>query len=122
MCAAALANIEVMLKERIPDNALKVGKVLLQRLQDLARKFELIGEVRGKGLMIGVELVKNRKTKEPAVEQTVKVRDEMRERGILIGKGGTSRSVLRIQPPLIMTEEQANKVIDAFDASLRSVG
>lgn len=120
MCAAALANIQVMLEEKIPENALKVGKFMLERLQDLARKFDLIGDVRGRGLMIGVELVKDRKSREPAVEETVKVRDEMRKRGILIGKGGTSRSVLRIQPPLIMTEEQAHKVIDALDSSLRS--
>jgi 4-aminobutyrate aminotransferase-like enzyme len=120
MCAAALANIQVMLEERIPENALKVGKLMLERLQDLARKFDLIGDVRGKGLMIGVELVKDRKSKEPAVEETVKVRDEMRKRGVLVGKGGTSRNVLRIQPPLIMTEEQAHKVIDALDVSLQS--
>jgi len=121
MCAAALANIEVMLEEKIPENALKVGKFLLERLQDLARKFDLIGDVRGKGLMIGVELVKDRNSKEPAIEETVKVRDEMRKRGILIGKGGISRSVLRIQPPLIITEDQAHKVIDALGASLQSV-
>ena len=120
MCAAALANIEVMLEERIPENALKVGKFMIERLQDLARKFDLIGDVRGRGLMIGIELVKDRKSKEPAVEETVKVREEMRKRGILIGKGGTSRSVLRIQPPLIITEEQAKKVIDALGASLQS--
>ena len=120
MCAAALANIEVMLKEKLPENALKVGRFILERLQDLARKHDLIGDIRGRGLMIGIELVKDRKTKEPAVEQTVKVRDEMRRRGILIGKGGTSRSVLRIQPPLIITEEQAQHVIDALDASLQS--
>jgi 4-aminobutyrate aminotransferase-like enzyme len=122
MCAAALANIEVMLEERIPENALKVGTFMLERLQDLVRKFDLIGDVRGRGLMIGVELVKDRKSKEPAVEETVKVRDEMRKRGVLIGKGGTSRSVLRIQPPLIITEEQAHTVIDALDASLQSAG
>ena len=120
MCAAALANIEVMLEENIPDNALKVGKFLIERLQDLARKYSLIGDVRGKGLMIGIELVKERKSKEPAVDESTKVREEMRKRGILIGKGGTSRNVLRIQPPLIMTQEQAQNVLDNLDASLKS--
>jgi 4-aminobutyrate aminotransferase-like enzyme len=120
MCAAALANIQVMLEERIPENALKVGRFLFERLQDLARKYALIGDVRGKGLMIGVELVKDRESKEPAVEETTKVREEMRKRGILVGKGGTSRSVLRIQPPLIMTEAQAQTVIDSLDDSLKS--
>ena len=71
--------------------------------------------------MIGIEIVKDQKTKEPGVEESTKIREEMRKRGILIGKGGISRSVLRIQPPLIMTEQQAQKVIDALDASLRSV-
>lgn len=120
MCAAALANIEVMLEERIPENALKVGRFILERLQDLAGKHDLIGDVRGKGLMIGLELVKDRKSKELAVEESSKVREEMRKRGILVGKGGISRSVLRIQPPLIITEEQAQKVVDALDASLQS--
>jgi len=121
MCAAALANIEAMLEEKIPEKALKTGNFILHRLEDLARRHKLIGEVRGKGLMIGIELVKDQKSKEPAVEESSKVREEMRKRGILIGKGGVSRSVLRIQPPLIITEEQAQKVVDTLDASLRSI-
>jgi len=120
MCAAALANIDVMLKERIPEDALRVGQFMLKGLQDLARKHDLIGDVRGRGLMIGVELVRDRSSKEPAVEESSKVRQEMRKRGILIGKGGISRSVLRIQPPLIITEEQAQKVIDTLDSSLQT--
>jgi 4-aminobutyrate aminotransferase-like enzyme len=89
-------------------------------LQDLALKHQIIGDIRGKGLMIGVELVKDRASKEPAVEETTRVREQMRKRGILVGKGGISRSVLRIQPPLIISEQQAQHVIDALDASLRS--
>ena len=121
MCAAALANIEVMLEENIPENALKIGEFMLERLRDLARRHKIIGDVRGRGLMIGIEIVKDQKTKAPGVEESSRIREEMRKRGILIGKGGISRSVLRIQPPLIMTEQQAQKVIDALDASLRSV-
>ena len=120
MCAAALANIEAILEERVPENALKMGKFILDRLQDLALKHQIIGDIRGKGLMIGVELVKDRASKDPAVEETTKVREQMRKRGILVGKGGISRSVLRIQPPLIISEQQAQHVIDALDASLRS--
>jgi 4-aminobutyrate aminotransferase len=120
MCAAALANIEAILEERVPENALKMGKFILDRLQDLALKHQIIGDIRGKGLMIGVELVKDRASKEPAVEETTRVREQMRKRGILVGKGGISRSVLRIQPPLIISEQQAQHVIDALDASLRS--
>ncbi len=120
MCAAALANIETMLDEKVPENALKMGEFIMKGLNDLAGQHEIVGDVRGKGLMIGIELVKDRKSKEPAIEEATKVRDEMRRRGILIGKGGITRSVLRVQPPLVINEEQAERIIDSLHASLKS--
>ena len=122
MCAASLANIEVILEEKLSENALKMGEYFMKRLQDLATKRRLIGDVRGRGLMIGIELVKDRTSKVAAVEETTHIRSEMRKRGVLVGKGGILGNVLRIQPPLVITEEQAQIAIDALDSSLSSIG
>jgi len=118
-CAAAIANIDYMLKERLPDKAARHGEYVTKRLAELAEKNELIGEVRGKGLMIGVELVKN--SKAPAPEETVKVRDLCREKGVLVGHGGVRGNVIRIQPPLVISHEQLDTVMDVLDQSLRAV-
>jgi len=121
MCAAALANIEVLIDEKLPERAGKMGDYFMERLKDLAVKHKLIGDVRGRGLMIGVELVKDQGTKTPAIDETATVRSQMRKRGVLVGKGGTTGNVLRIQPPLVITEEQAQTAIDALDSSLHAV-
>jgi 4-aminobutyrate aminotransferase-like enzyme len=118
-CAAAIANIDYMLKERLPDKAARDGEHVMKRLAELAEKNELIGEVRGKGLMIGVELVGN--SKSPAPEQTVKIRDLCREKGVLLGHGGVRGNVIRIQPPLVVGREQLDTIVDVLDESLRAV-
>jgi 4-aminobutyrate aminotransferase-like enzyme len=77
--------------------------------------------VRGKGLMIGLELVKNRESKDPASSETVKVRALCRDKGVLIGSGGVLGNVLRIQPPLVISQSQLDIAIDAVDQSLKEV-
>jgi len=68
--------------------------------------------------MIGIELVKDKETKKPAVEETTKLREEARKRGILVGTGGVKRCTVRIQPPLVITREQVDKALSALDESL----
>ncbi|WP_309493577.1 aspartate aminotransferase family protein [Candidatus Hecatella orcuttiae] len=117
VCAAGIAALEVLAEEKLPENAEKVGSHILQGLHSLKEKHALIGDVRGLGLMIGVELVKDRKKKTPATEEASKIKSAMVKRGILIGVGGLKKNVLRIQPPLTLTVEHADMLIDALDKS-----
>jgi len=117
-CAAAIANIGVMRDERLPENAAARGEEIMARLRKFQQKCRLIGDVRGKGLMVGVELVKDQKTKEPAADQAKQVRALCRENGVLVGLGGTLANVIRIQPPLVMTAEQAAKAVDVVEKAI----
>ncbi len=110
-CAAALANIEVMLDEKLPENSAARGAQIMKRLQKFAETAPLIGDVRGKGLMIGVELVKD-KQKTPAAAETKEVRRLCREAGVLVGAGGTFANVIRLQPPLTLTAAEADRICD----------
>lgn len=114
-CAAALANIDVMQSEKLPENATRRGVQIMKRLHALKEKCRLIGDVRGLGLMIGLELVKNPADKEPAVAEAKKVRAACREAGVLVGLGGSLGNVIRIQPPCTMSEKQADQVCDVLE-------
>ncbi|OGS36917.1 MAG: hypothetical protein A2506_02665 [Elusimicrobia bacterium RIFOXYD12_FULL_66_9] len=83
-------------------------------LRAVAEKSDVIGEVRGKGLMIGVEMVKSKKTKEPAPELALSIVEKMKDLGVLIGKGGLEGSTLRIKPPLCFTEADAKRTCEAL--------
>ncbi len=117
-CAAAIANIDYMLSERLAEKANKDGEYAMKRLNEIAEKSEIIGEVRGKGLMIGIELVTDRKSKAPAPKEATRVRDLCREKSVLIGHGGVKGNVLRIQPPLVISRDQLDRVIETVDESL----
>jgi 4-aminobutyrate aminotransferase/(S)-3-amino-2-methylpropionate transaminase len=120
-CAAALANIEYIQEEDLASRASKQGEYVMRRLDELKDKHQLIGEVRGKGLMIGIELVKDRQTKEAAASETVKIRELCRQKGVLVGHGGTLGNVLRIQPPLVISQSQLDTAIEAIDQSLDEI-
>ena len=113
--AAALANIEYMQREKLPEKALEKSRYVIKRLEEMMEKHRLIGDVRGKGLMIGVELVKNRETKKPAIEETRFIRDLAREKGVLFGSGGVKASVIRIQPPLTISVEELDKALNILE-------
>jgi 4-aminobutyrate aminotransferase / (S)-3-amino-2-methylpropionate transaminase / 5-aminovalerate transaminase len=117
-CAAALANIAVIEEEGLVANAARMGELLMTRFQALQERCPLIGEVRGRGLMIGLELVRDRKTKEPASDEAKAVRVTMRERGFLVGVGGVLGNVVRIQPPLSITEEECDHIATALEEVL----
>lgn len=106
--AGALANLEYLLENDLQTNSLKVGQHLRSRLDHLADQFEIVGDVRGKGLMIGVELVHSG-GKDPYPEAAARIMEETRSRRLLIGKGGMFGNVLRIAPPLSLTEEEADE-------------
>jgi 4-aminobutyrate aminotransferase len=118
-CAAALANLDVIREEKLVENSAARGAELLARLKKLEDGSAGVGEVRGRGLMIGLELVKDRNTKEPAADRAKAVRATLRERGILVGTGGAYGNVVRLQPPLSITAEEADRAASALEAVLR---
>lgn len=113
--SAGHAVLRVIEKEKLQENALRVGSYLKERLTVLKDKYELIGDVRGRGLMLGVELVTDREKKTPAKAETEHVMDQMKDMGVLIGKGGFYGNVFRITPPLCFTKEDADFLVDAMD-------
>ena len=113
----ALANLDYIEDNDLQHNAQRVGKFLKDGLRDLGERHEIVGDVRGKGLMLGVELVKDHDTKEPAADLAAKAMEGARERGLLIGKGGLYGNVLRISPPLTITEDDAAQAIETLDAA-----
>jgi 4-aminobutyrate aminotransferase len=117
-CAAALANIAFMEKHNLPEQAAAKGEKLREELRKVRPTALSIGEVRGKGLMTGVELVKNEKTKEPAAKEAYAIRAALREKGVLIGVGGSNGNVLRIQPPLTISAEELGRVVTAMQQVL----
>ncbi|XP_045794088.1 alanine--glyoxylate aminotransferase 2 homolog 3, mitochondrial-like [Trifolium pratense] len=116
--AAGLAVLKVIEKEKLQENAFVVGSHLKERLKALKDKYEVIGDVRGQGFMLGVELVTDRELKTPAKEETLHVMDQMKDLGVLIGKGGYYGNVFRITPPLCFTKEDADFLVDAMDYTL----
>jgi 4-aminobutyrate aminotransferase len=117
-CAAALATLGVIRKERLAEQAEAKGRKLMERLRGLAAKHAAIGEVRGLGLMIGVELVSDRRRKTPDAATAERVQDRMLEAGFIIGVGGTYGNTLRIQPPLVVSEEALERAVGALDGAL----
>ena len=116
-CAAALAVLDVIEEEDLVANAAAVGNWLRARLAELAASHPAIGDVRGRGLMTGVELVGPDGTS-PASELASRVKDAMAERGILIGTSSRQGNVLKIRPPLCITRDEARLIVDALDAVL----
>lgn len=116
-----LATLEVIDSEGIQENALRVGQRLKHGLQGLAEKHELIGDVRGLGLMLGVELVNDRVSKQPATQAAAEVLELAKERGLLLGKGGLYGNTLRIKPPMCINEDDADFMLEVLDESLNLV-
>jgi len=121
VCAQGRAVLEVIDREKLQANALKIGRHLKTGLTNLAGKHSLIGDVRGLGLMLGVELVKERETKEPAREECAFIFESCRDMGLLIGKGGLWGSTLRIKPPMCLTLADADFMLQVLDAALELV-
>ena len=117
-CAAALATIEV-LQDGLVRHTAEVGDHLIGRLRELMDKHPIIGDVRGKGLMVGVELVRDRQTKERATTERNQVVQEMFRRGVLLL--GAGRNAVRFAPPLVITKEQIDTVVGIFDQALEAI-
>jgi 4-aminobutyrate aminotransferase len=117
-CRAALTTIE-LLEEGLIENASRVGEYFLEKLRGLQKRFHLIGDVRGKGLMIGIELVKDPKTKEKAIEERSRIIQACFKKGLLIL--GCGENVVRFIPPLIITQKEADTALTIFEEVLKKV-
>ena len=118
---AAKATIEFIEEEKLLENSEKVGNYFRGKLDELQQKHPLIGDVRGKGLMIGLELVKDRQTKEPAPEATNQLLEIARENGLLIGKGGLYGNVVRISPMLNIGKADVDEAVRILDKSFSEI-
>jgi len=118
---AASVTLDVVEKQDLIANCKRQGETMMAGLRDLAKTYQAIGDVRGKGLMIGVELVSDRAKKTIAPDLATKMLEEMRKRKVLIGKGGRYGNVLRIQPPFIFTADDVREFLDAFKESMAAI-
>jgi 4-aminobutyrate aminotransferase / (S)-3-amino-2-methylpropionate transaminase / 5-aminovalerate transaminase len=119
-CAAALANIEFLQRENLCQRSAENGEYALSRLREIQRGNPLIGEVRGLGLMIGIELVRDEKLT-PAGAEAEAIRNSMLRHGVLVGVGGSYGNVVRFQPPLVITRPQIDQAIAAFAEALQEL-
>ena len=120
-CVAARATIQVIEEENLLENAHNMGTYFRARLNELQEKYPLIGDVRGMGLMQGLELVKDRKTKEPAPEALAQLLERTRENGLLIGKGGLYGNVVRLSPMLNISKADIDEAVRLLDKSFAEV-
>lgn len=119
--AAGLAVLETIDEEGLQENARVLGARFKAGLEALQRRHRLIGDVRGMGLMLGVELVKDRGSKAPASEETLDVMEHAREMGVLLGKGGLDGNTLRIKPPMCITGPDVDFALEVLDLALTKV-
>jgi 4-aminobutyrate aminotransferase-like enzyme/Ser/Thr protein kinase RdoA (MazF antagonist) len=119
-CAVGLEVLNVVLDENLQEHAWRVGERILAGLRPFVERYPLVGDVRGSGLFLGVELVRDRETLEPATEEAAYVMNRMREHGILLGTDGPYHNVLKIRPPMPFDERSADFLVSTLDKTLRN--
>jgi len=119
--AAGLAVLEIIEEDGLQENSRIVGGRFKAGLKELMTRHRLIGDVRGLGLMLGVDLVKDRETREPAKAEALEVMEQLKELGVLVGKGGLEGNVLRLKPPMCITAADVDFALEALDAALTKV-
>ncbi len=119
--AAALKTIEVIIKEDLVGNAARVGEYLLGKLERLKEGHEIVGDVRGKGLIAGVEIVKNKAMKEPGTEEAAKIVYRAWELGLIVGYTGLYSNVIELTPPLIISKDHVDQAIEILDQAITDV-
>ena len=120
-CAIGMAVLNVIRDEKLQENALATGNYLQEKLRELQDEFHLIGDVRGLGLFIGVELVDDRESKKPATEKTAALVEHMREHGVILSTEGPFYNVLKIKPPIVFDANDADRFLGVLCAGLRFV-
>ncbi|UTW59545.1 aminotransferase class III-fold pyridoxal phosphate-dependent enzyme [Kordiimonas sp. SCSIO 12603] len=119
-CAIGMAVLDVIKDEGLKENALEVGAYFKGKLQALQQGFEILGDVRGLGLFLGVEMVRNRDTKEPATEETAELIEYLKERHIILSTEGPFHNILKIKPPIVFSKEDADRFLKHFENWLQN--
>jgi len=121
-CVATLANIEIIEREKLVERSAKMGEYAYGRLRDMVEDHRILGDVRGKGLMLGVEVVKDKSSKKPGVTEADKIVDEAFKKGVyMIQMGAMDTAVLRVAPPLIINREQLDSCLEILESSVSKV-
>ena len=118
-CSAALKVIEIMKRDKLADRSLEIGEIVKKRYKEMQDKYEVIGDVRGIGAMIGIEFVKDKKTKEPAPLLTKNIILECAKNGLLVEGAGTYNNVIRFLAPLVISNEQLNAGLDILENAIK---
>ena len=121
VCAIGQAVLEVIEKENLQANSLKLGNYILAGLEKLKAKHQVIGDVRGKGLLLGIEFVKDRATKQPGKEECAQAVENARELGLLLGKGGLWSHTIRFAPPMNITQADADFLLAVLDEAIGAI-
>ena len=121
-CRAAIEVLNIIEDEKLLERAERVGEKIRKRFLKMKDKYEIVGDVRGIGAMLGIEFVKNRETKEPASEETSKIVKECLRNGLLIAGAGIHRNVIRMMLPLVITDEQLDEGLDVLESAIAMVG
>lgn len=117
-CAAGRAVLRVIDQEGLQANSAKVGEQMKAVLERLHQKHEIVGDVRGHGLMLAIELVTDRKSKAPATKETAEIFEKTRDNGLVVSKSGTDRNILRMVPPMCIQDSDVDRIEDALERSL----
>jgi 4-aminobutyrate aminotransferase-like enzyme len=117
-CAIGLAVLDVLRDERLQEHARAVGDRILDRLRVVQGRHRIVGDVRGSGLFLGVELVRDTETLEPAGDEAAFVANRMRERGVLLGTDGPFHNVIKIRPPMVISERDGDVIVEEFERAL----
>jgi 4-aminobutyrate aminotransferase len=120
-CAAGLATIEEIIRRNLAENAAQVGAYMRTRLKEMMENHHVIGDVRGKGLLVGVEIVKDRKTKAPGNKEIAMINYRAFEKGLVTAYDGLRGNVFRIMPSLTLTKDQAKLGLDILEESIRDL-
>jgi alanine-glyoxylate transaminase/(R)-3-amino-2-methylpropionate-pyruvate transaminase len=121
VCAQGVAVLDVIEREKLQANAGRIGNQILSGLEGLRAKYNIIGDIRGKGLLLGIELVKDRTTKEPATPECAELLENCRDMGLLLGKGGLYGQTIRFSPPMCLHEKDADFLLDVLDRALAAL-
>jgi 4-aminobutyrate aminotransferase/(S)-3-amino-2-methylpropionate transaminase len=117
-CAAGVAVMDVMRDEKLPERAARIGSVIEERMQSWAAEHDIVGDVRGLGAMMGMELVRDRGTKEPADKEAAAILGAAREKGLIVLRAGTHHNVIRTLMPLTIPDEQLMEGLDILGSAL----
>jgi 4-aminobutyrate aminotransferase-like enzyme len=119
-CVSALATIRQIQEEKLVENASRVGEHIIRRLSEMQERYELIGDVRGSGLLLGLEFVEDPRSRKPAPSAAERVLLECFRRGLMVGRVGTYNQVIRLSPPLVISEEESDVAMGIMEESVKA--